>query len=66
MDTVLTDEWINCHEHGRIERVLVSRGEVECDNLLALVLSRLIETVGSLEPIASEQDVEVKRILAAR
>src|SRR5262245_34089293 len=66
MDTVLPDEWINRHKHGRIERVLVSRGQVECEDLLSLVLSRLIETVWSLEPIASDQDVEVKRILGAR
>src|SRR5215831_2061359 len=66
MDTILTDEWINGHKHRRIECVLVSWRQVECDDLLALVLSRLIETVWSLEPIASKQDVEVKRILTAR
>ena len=46
--------------------MLVSRRKIERDDLLALVLSRLIETVWSLEPIASDQDVEVKCILAAR
>ena len=57
---------VRCQEHRRIECVLVSRRKIERDDLLALVLSQLIETVWRLEPIASDQDVEVKCILAAR
>src|SRR5262245_34880805 len=66
MNAVLANEWIEGHEHGRIECVLVSRSQVERDDLLALVLRQLIETVRSLEPIASEQNVEVKSVLIAR
>src|SRR5262245_61094867 len=66
MDAILTDEWIDGHQHLRIERVLISRCQVEGDDLLPLVLRRLIDAVWSLVLVAADQDVEVNGLLAVR
>ena len=42
MDPVLTDERVDRQERCGAKRVLVSGREVECDGLLALVLTELV------------------------
>ena len=55
MDTVLPNKRIDRQQCLWIERVLVSRRQVERDDPLPLILIGLIQGIWNLEPVSGEE-----------
>src|SRR5437867_7075612 len=66
VDIVPAEERIDRQQSMRAERVLVAWCNVECHHLLPLILSRLIECVRNLEPIARRVKIHMKNIVPPR
>ena len=64
VDLIAADERVDAHEGFRINRVLITGRDIERDDLLLLILVRLIVRVRNLHPVAGRHQVQVQGILS--